>query len=132
MSQTSRTLNKSKQRDAILQYIMTHKTHPTADDIYSGIREEFPNISLGTVYRNLTLLTELGSIRKLSYGDTAEHFDGDTTPHNHFICQTCGRIMDLKMENIDYVEEIAAKHFDGEISGHTIYFYGICAACRQQ
>ena len=131
MNHTTRTLNRSKQRDAIFNYIITHKTHPTADDIYNDIRKDFPNISLGTVYRNLTLLTELGSIKKLSYGDAAEHFDGDITPHNHFICNTCGSITDLQMENIDFVNEAASRNFDGKIAGHNIYFYGTCPSCLQ-
>ncbi len=132
MKTQTRTINKSRQRDAIVNYIMTYQNHPTADTIYNAIKEDFPNISLGTVYRNLTLLTELGTIKKLSCGGSSEHFDGDTTPHNHFICNCCGNITDLKMDNIDFLNELASKNFDGEISGHNIYFYGLCCACKTQ
>ena len=62
------TLKRSRQRDAILAFLKTRKDHPTADTVYMSVREEFPNISLGTVYRNLTLLTDLGMIQKLSMG----------------------------------------------------------------
>ena len=132
MKTQTRTINKSRQRDAIVNYIMTYQNHPTADTIYNAIKEDFPNISLGTVYRNLTLLTELGTIKKLSCGGSSEHFDGDITPHNHFICNCCGNITDLKMDNIDFLNELASKNFDGEISGHNIYFYGLCCACKTQ
>ena len=132
MNTQPRTMNKSRQRDAIVNYIMTYHNHPTADTIYNAIKKDFPNISLGTVYRNLTLLTELGTIKKLSCGGISEHFDGDTTPHNHFICNQCGNITDLDMENIDFINELASKHFDGEISGHNIYFYGLCCSCKKE
>ena len=66
---------KSKQRDAIIKFLMTRKDHPTADMVYMNIKEEFPKISLGTVYRNLALLSERGEILKLSYEGGADHYD---------------------------------------------------------
>lgn len=130
MEKTTRTINKSRQRDAILNFLMSRTDHPTADVIYNAIRKEFPNISLGTVYRNLTLLTELGTIKRISCGDSSEHFDANCTPHNHFICDECGSIIDLEMENIDFLNTLAAKHFTGEIKGHNIYFQGLCETCK--
>lgn len=124
-----RNINRSKQRDAIVNYLKTHKTHPTADTIYNDIKIDFPNISLGTVYRNLSLLVELGEIKKISYGAVSEHFDGDISPHNHFICNECGKIFDLKMDNLDFVDSLAGNNFDGRITGHNIYFYGLCKDC---
>ena len=59
--------------------------HPTADTVYAGIKAEFPNISLGTVYRNLSLLVELGEIAKISTGDGPDRFDCNTKPHSHLI-----------------------------------------------
>ena len=129
METHARTINKSKQRDAIVEYLMSRKDHPTADKIYHAIREDFPNISLGTVYRNLTLLAELGMIQKVSCGDSSEHFDGNPMPHNHFICTNCGNVIDLEMENIDFVDTLAANHFNGTVNGHNIYFQGICENC---
>lgn len=132
MEKTTRTINKSRQRNAIINYLMTRTDHPTADIIYNAIRKDFPNISLGTVYRNLSLLTELGIIQKISCGDSSEHFDANPMPHNHFICNACGSVIDLKMENIDFVNTLAAKHFTGEIIGHNIFFYGLCEKCKSQ
>ena len=92
-----KTLKYSRQRESIKTCLMGRKDHPTADALYTSIREQFPNISLGTVYRNLNLLVDLGEIRKLSCGDGTDHFDYDTSPHYHFVCKECGKIMDISM-----------------------------------
>ncbi len=126
---TTRTLNHSRQREAILAFLKPRKDHPTADMIYRGVKQEFPNISLGTVYRNLTLLSELGIIQKISCDDESEHFDGNPAPHNHFICRKCNSIVDLEMDNIDFVNTLAAQNFPGKVEGHSIYFYGTCHDC---
>ena len=80
-------LKHSKQRDSILEFLAARKDHPTADVVYMNVREQLPNISLGTVYRNLTLLSDLGEILRLRVGDGTDHFDADTSPHNHFVCK---------------------------------------------
>ena len=100
-------LKYSRQREVIKDFLCTRKDHPTADVVYMNVRQKYPNISLGTVYRNLTLLSEIGEIRRLRVGDGVDHFDADTSLHHHFICSHCGRIIDLKMENIDYIQETA-------------------------
>ena len=122
-------LKYSRQREAIKNFLMTRKDHPTADVVYDNVRKEFPNISLGTVYRNLTLLSDMGELLRLRVGDGMDHFDADTSPHYHFICNKCGSVIDLEMESIDYITEIAEKNFDGRITGHSTYFYGICGSC---
>ena len=81
-----KTLKYSRQRESIKASLMSRKDHPTADAVYASIREEFPNISLGTVYRNLNLLVELGEVQKLTFGDGKDHFDADTSLHYHFVC----------------------------------------------
>lgn len=129
MQVQTRTLNKSKQRDAILNYLMPRTDHPTAENVYNAIKMDFPNISLGTVYRNLSLLVEIGVIQKISCGDASEHFDGNPAPHNHFICSDCYSVIDLSMGNIDFIDTLAATSFNGEIMGHNIYFYGKCENC---
>ena len=82
-----KTLKYSRQRESIKASLMSRKDHPTADAVYASIREEFPNISLGTVYRNLNLLVELGEAQKLAFGDGKDHFDADTSLHYHFVCR---------------------------------------------
>lgn len=127
-----RTLNKSKQRDAIIKFLIPRTDHPTADEVYNSIRKEFPKISLGTVYRNLSLLAEIGTIQKISCGDSSEHFDGNPNPHNHFICTKCYSVIDLDMENIDFIDTLASKNFNGVIWGHSLYFYGKCQHCKNK
>lgn len=125
-------LKYSKQREQIKDFLMTRKDHPTADVVYSNVREQNPNISLGTVYRNLTLLADIGEIARLRVGDGVDHFDADTSPHYHFVCNQCGRVLDLDMENIDHIIETAGKNFNGHIIGHTTFFYGTCSDCTNQ
>ena len=125
-------LKYSRQREAIKNFLMTRHDHPTADVVYSNVRTEFPNISLGTVYRNLTLLADLGEISRLRVGDGVDHFDADTHPHYHFVCNECGSVTYLETEGIDHVLEAASRHFDGLVQGHVTYFYGLCPHCMQK
>ncbi|MCD8122943.1 MAG: transcriptional repressor [Clostridiales bacterium] len=124
-----RTIKHSRQRESILTFLLNRKDHPTADTLYAGIREEYPNISLGTVYRNLNLLVELGEIQKLTCGDGKDHFDADTSPHYHFVCQTCGCVSDLPLPPVDNLDEQAQACTDCHIDSHTLIFYGTCVDC---
>jgi Fur family peroxide stress response transcriptional regulator len=123
-------LKHSRQRDAIMNFLMTRYDHPTADTVYQNIRVEFPNISLGTVYRNLSLLADIGEIQKLSPGVGPDRFDANVTPHYHFICRECGAVMDLDVTGLDHINILAAQHFAGDIDGHITYFYGRCPDCK--
>ena len=79
-------LKRSRQREMIKSFLMGRKDHPTADVIYSNLKQQDPNLSLGTVYRNLTLLSDMGEILRLRVGDGVDHFDADTPEHYHFVC----------------------------------------------
>ncbi len=120
----------SKQREAIKEYLSQTKEHPTADTVYTNIRAVLPNISLGTVYRNLNLLAEQGEILKINCEDGSVHFDGNLDPHYHFICKSCGKIFDIEMESIDFINKIAGASFGGKIEGHIVHFYGKCPDCK--
>lgn len=126
-----RTLKYSRQRECIKNFLTGRTDHPTADFIYENIRQEYPNISLGTVYRNLSLLNSIGEIMKVSTGDGADHYDGQVKPHNHFICKSCHSVIDLDMENIDFIKEAASQNFDGEIETYVTNFYGHCKKCLE-
>lgn len=125
-------LKHSRQREAIKEFLMTQTTHPTADIIYDNIKQIYPNISLGTVYRNLSLLTELGEIRKLSCFGGADHYDGRTEPHFHFLCTECGSIIDLELENADNLLVKADENFSGRITGYSARFFGLCEDCMNK
>ncbi|MCI8495766.1 MAG: transcriptional repressor [Lachnospiraceae bacterium] len=121
----------SRQRECIKEFLADRFDHPTAETIYLNVKKEFPNISLGTVYRNLSLLTNQGIIRKLSTGIGPDRFDGNTSPHYHVLCIECGSVLDLDMENIDHINTLAGSQFDGEIYGHVTYFLGKCRNCLE-
>jgi Fur family peroxide stress response transcriptional regulator len=120
----------SRQREAIKEYLLQTKEHPTADTVYMSIRESHPNISLGTVYRNLNLLVKKGEVLKINGMDGSDHFDGNTNHHYHFICLKCQSILDLEMETIDHIKDIANKDFPGKVEGYVTYFYGTCQSCK--
>lgn len=122
----------SRQRQVIKDFLMTRKDHPTAETVYRNVRSVYPNISLGTVYRNLSLLADLGEIQRLRFDDGVDHFDADTSVHYHFVCTKCGEISDLKVDNLDRIMEIAGVGFDGEIRGYVTYFHGHCGHCRDR
>ncbi len=122
-------LKYSKQRQAIKSYLMTRKDHPTADFIYMQMREEIPNISLGTVYRNLNLLADMGEIQRIRVEGTTDRFDGNPAPHYHFVCRDCGCVQDVPIQNDEHLNQVAEEVFDGQIEGHVTYFYGLCAKC---
>ena len=104
-------IKRSVQRE-LIRNNLTHRTdHPTADMVYQSIREELPNISLGTVYRNLRFLVDQGDALSLKLGDGKEHFDGNVNPHFHFICTQCGCVDDIFMPSIDEICTIAAQYY---------------------
>lgn len=127
---TMPALKYSRQRESIKLFLMNRKDHPTADMVYVNMREKFPHISLGTVYRNLSLLAELGEITKVSTGG-AERFDANREPHYHFICRRCQAVLDMELPLVKSLEAEAARDFDGTIQSHTATFYGICPQCME-
>ena len=126
-----KTLKYSRQRESIKSCLMNRCDHPTADALYTTLREQFPNISLGTVYRNLNLLVDLGEIKKIPSGDGIDHFDYDTSPHYHFVCRQCGCIRDLPMPVSETLEQEAAAFVGGTIEDHSLIFRGVCSSCRE-
>lgn len=120
----------SRQRECIKNYLMSRKDHPTADMVYEAVRQEYPNISLGTVYRNLNFLVEYGDIIKIRCDESCDRFDANTSKHYHFICRNCGRVIDLEMIPVDHIDVLAGEHFSGVIEGHQAFFYGLCEVCK--
>lgn len=124
-----RVMKHSRQREYIKTILSKRKDHPTADALYLSVREQFPNISLGTVYRNLNLLVELGEVTRLAVGGSADHFDGTTAPHYHFVCRQCRRVLDLSLPPMDEINALAQNCCDGKVETHNTIFYGICPHC---
>ena len=125
-------LKYSRQRESTKASLMNRKDHPTADAVYASIREEFPNISLGTVYRNLNLLVELGEVQKLTFGDGKDHFDADTSLHYHFVCRDCGQVYDMELDEMADLNTSVQAAAPGKIDSHSILFYGRCYSCMEK
>jgi ferric uptake regulator, fur family len=122
----------SRQREAVIECLRNRHDHPTADALFQTLREEDPKISLGTVYRNLGLLVELGEIRKISTGDGCERYDYITEDHYHFICNHCGRIFDLDTKQIEGIHNSVVNENIATIDSHELTFYGICKECYKK
>lgn len=123
------TLKRSRQREAIVSFLKNRKDHPTADAVYQEIRQDIPNISLGTVYRNLSLLADRGDILRLSCDGKVDRFDADITPHYHFICKNCGCVKDIIIPYNKTMDNLAESNFDGTITSHSLLFEGYCKEC---
>ncbi len=123
------TLKYSRQRESIQNYLSSSFNHPTADMVYMHVKNEYPSISLGTVYRNLNLLVELGRAIKITTPNGGDRYDGQVIAHNHFICSNCGEVIDLEMNKISKIDVLGGSAFTGEIESHSTVFFGKCPSC---
>ena len=126
------------QRETILQAIRKMRTHPTAMEVYLEVRKKIPNISLGTVYRNLEIMSKKGLIRKLT-GEYSNRYDGMVENHFHFICKKCNKIYDIPDKNNEYINKIIQEQIikmkektkdKYEINECELIFYGFCNRCK--
>ncbi|MBR5152292.1 MAG: transcriptional repressor [Clostridia bacterium] len=120
----------SKQRECILRILSGTTSHPTANWIYDHVREEIPNISLGTVYRNLSNLSQDGAIMRLDVGDGTDRFDANFHPHYHFYCQECRNLLDMELPYDSALDSLAEHAYGAKIAWHNLIFYGCCADCQ--
>lgn len=121
----------TRQRDAIMDYLSSTRDHPTAETVYNNIREKIPNISLGTVYRNLTVLEEMGQVHRIPQGSEPDRFDADLHGHDHLKCMICGSLTDIELDSSE-LDTLAAKNSGCDITGHDIIFYGVCQKCKRK
>ena len=128
------TLKYSRQRESIKEYLASTTSHPTADTVYLHVKEEYPNISLGTVYRNLNLLADIGEAIKINTPNGGDRFDGHTHEHYHVVCTSCGNVYDLEINptKMEIINQLACQHFDGTIESHSILFSGTCKHCLEK
>ena len=129
MNTTTRRRN-TRQRQVILEELRKLHSHPSAAALYEIVRKRLPNISLGTVYRNLELLSRTGVIQKLNTGQTEARFDGITDQHYHVCCDSCGRVDDLSDAPPDLIDNSVGELQGYEILGHQLQFIGICPDCK--
>ncbi len=118
----------TKQRKIILEELCKVTSHPTADEVYDMVRKKLPKISLGTVYRNLEVLSSDGRIQIIRAPGEQKRFDGDITPHHHVLCVHCGCVGDV-FNALDKPVDDTHIVTTFKIIGHTSFFYGICPTC---
>ena len=119
---------KSKQRDAIINELCSRYDHPTAMELYLSVREKIPNLSLGTLYRNLSQLEENGMVLRIPDGAT-DRFDGNVNPHAHFKCTLCNQVYDLmsfKNDSLTFTDEIILR-----VNNYSLMAFGTCKNCNK-
>ena len=121
----------SRQREAIRTYLKGRTDHPTAEQIYRGVRTELPGISRGTVYRNLNVLTADGELLRLVCADGVEHFDPNPRPHVHFHCTGCNAVLDAQSP-AGFTAELPFDLDCGRAESYTLIFSGLCRSCREK
>ena len=119
----------TKQKKVILDVLKGTKSHPTADWVYDKVKKKIPNISLGTVYRNLNILKSQGEIKELCFGKGFSRFDGNAANHYHFTCATCGRILDVEPCQLTEIEDLVTNRMGVRVESHRLEFYGACPDC---
>lgn len=120
----------SRQREIILRHVKDFPVHPTADQVYTALKKENPSLSLGTVYRNLNQLSEMGMLNKIRIADGSDRFDGRTDPHLHMICEDCGQVFDIETPELEDIISRIGQRDGHKITGVTLNLRGICAECR--
>jgi Fur family ferric uptake transcriptional regulator len=122
----------TRQRKVILEELRKLNTHPSADEIYEVVRHRLPRISLGTVYRNLEVLSELGEIQKLELSGLLKRFDWDTKKHYHIRCVRCSRVDDAPIAPLNQLDNELYGATVFEIIGHNLEFTGLCPECSRK
>lgn len=121
-----------KKRNAILAYLQQTKAHPSADMVYDHLKKEIPDLSLGTVYRNLALFRQQGAVISVGTVDGVERFDGNTAPHVHFICTGCHAVLDMPDLHVpDELSAQAQQQIGGQVEQCSLTFTGLCRGCAQ-
>lgn len=128
-----RAIRYSKKREAILAAIRGTSCHPSAEWVYQRLRPLHPDLSLGTVYRNLAFFREHGLVQSVGVVQGQERFDGIVTPHSHFICNCCGSVLDLPdIRPESGLDRAVSRQYGFAVERHELTFYGLCANCADQ
>jgi Fur family peroxide stress response transcriptional regulator len=122
----------TKQKKVILDVLRGTMSHPSADWVYEEAQKIVPDISLGTVYRNLNILRDMGEILELNYGSTYSRYDGNPENHYHFFCQGCSRLFDVSIPVYQGLDKMVMDTTGFAVKHHRMEFYGLCEECKKQ
>lgn len=125
-------LRMTKQRRIILEILRQTDCHPTADWVFEKARQFLPDISLGTVYRNLQFLVRKKKLQEFIDGSRFSRFDGRTDTHYHFLCSRCGAVIDVELPVIASLYEQVKDFIPGKVENHRLEFQGVCRDCLAQ
>jgi Fur family ferric uptake transcriptional regulator len=126
-------MRKTKQRQVIMEELMKLRTHPSADELYGRVKRRLPRISLGTVYRNLDILSREGVIHRLDGAGSPKRFDGELGEHQHIRCIRCGRVDDVPAAAVPTeCDREIVKDTGYRVIGRRVEFLGVCPACRKK
>lgn len=120
----------SKQRESIKEYLQSVYTHPTAEEVHTNLLLSMPNLSLGTVYRNLSSLSDNNEIKKIITSSGIYRYDGNTMPHSHFICSKCGKVSDIPIKDSIINKDLINTYKGGTIDNIEINLLGVCNNCK--
>ena len=123
---------RSKKREAILQALRSTKEHPSAEMIYNWLKPEFPDLSLGTVYRNLAVFLEDGDAVSVGSVNGQKRYDSDMSAHAHFICTDCGRVVDVSSPALEELNAAVERETAGQVLSRSLVFRGVCSDCISQ
>ena len=121
---------KSRQREEILNILQGSNTHPTANWIYDQLKKDNPKLSLGTVYRNLSVLVEQELVDRIDFGSTFDRYEARKASHYHFVCERCGEVSDLDMPIMNELNSLVEKTIGLKTNDHRLEFFGICKKCQ--
>lgn len=117
------------QRVVVLGFLESNRSHPTADEVYRGVKDRFPSLSKATVYNALDVLKRVGEIRELNITRKAARYDINTSFHPHFMCRVCGKVYDIELPQCVSEGDIIDGH---QVESVQMYAYGVCADCRKK
>lgn len=125
-------LKLTPQRLAVYKYLKSTKEHPSVETIYNALHEEYPTMSLATVYKAIRTLVEVDLVQEINVGEGNFRYDYDASNHPHIQCLSCNKVNDLEDYSLDELNKEAQNHTDYEIAYNKVYFYGLCPECKNK
>ncbi len=122
----------SKQRELVLKTVLENKIHPNAEFVYHALKEENPELSLGTVYRNLNSLVKNNMLKRISIPNGSDCFDGTLAEHQHLVCTTCGKVIDISISELEKIRSNVMNKTGFSINFSSLAFEGLCKECSKK